>query len=92
SAKSGATSTADYAQNITRTNIRNNLTTYANNLATYLRSNMPAATVDDVVGGKSIDLIYGAIPHYTSPPLQNTVYALQDQTDVPISMKPTLRI
>ncbi|ABB08532.1 RHS repeat-associated core domain-containing protein [Burkholderia lata] len=92
SAKSGATITADYVQNINRTNIRNNLTTYANNLATYLRANMPTATLDDVVGGKSIDLIYGAIPHYTSPPLQNTAYALQDQTDVPISMKVTLRI
>ncbi|WP_254640740.1 RHS repeat-associated core domain-containing protein [Burkholderia sp. GbtcB21] len=92
SAKSGASITANYVQNINRTNIRNNLTTYANNLAAYLRANMPTATVDDVVGGKSIDLIYGAIPHYTSPPLQNTAYALQDQTDVPISMKATLRI
>lgn len=92
SATSGATITTDYAQNINRTNIRNNLTTYANNLAGYLRANMPTATIDDVVGGKAIDLIYGTIPHYTSPPLQNTAYALQDETDVPISMKPTLRI
>lgn len=92
SAKSGATITTDYVQNINRTNIRNNLTSYANNLAGYLRANMPTATVDDVVGGKSIDLIYGAIPHYTSPPLQNTAYALQDETDVPVSMKPTLRV
>lgn len=46
SAQSGATITADYVQNINRTNIRNNLTTYANNLANYLRANKPAATLD----------------------------------------------
>ncbi|WP_181155272.1 hypothetical protein [Burkholderia multivorans] len=52
SATSGATINANYVQNLNRTNIRNNLTTYANNLAAYLRANMPTATIDDVVGGK----------------------------------------
>jgi RHS repeat-associated protein len=53
---------------------------------------MPTATVDDVVGGKSIDLVYGAITHYTSPPLQDTAYPLQDLADIPNSLKPTLRV
>jgi hypothetical protein len=50
-AKSGATITADYVQGINRTNIRNTLTTYANTLATHLRTNLPAGPLDDVIVG-----------------------------------------
>ena len=92
SAESGATITGNYVQNINRSNIRNNLTAYANTLAGYLRTNLPAATLNDVVGGKSLDQVYGAIPHYTSPPLQDTNFPVQDLADIPDSMKPTLRI
>ncbi|MFM0047294.1 RHS repeat-associated core domain-containing protein [Paraburkholderia sediminicola] len=92
SAESGATITSNYVQNINRNNIRNNLTTYASTLAGYLRANLPAATLDDVVGGKSLDQVYGAIPHYTSPPLQDTAFPLQDLVDIPNSLKPTLRV
>ncbi|MFM0642220.1 DUF6531 domain-containing protein [Paraburkholderia metrosideri] len=92
SAESGATITGNSVQNLNRNNIRNNLTAYANNLAGYLRTNLPAATLDDVVGGKSLDQVYGAIPHYTSPPLQDTDFPLQDLADIPDSMKPTLRV
>lgn len=53
-AKSGATSTADYIQNLNRNNIRNNLTTYSHNLISYLRQNKPTATLDDVLGGKKL--------------------------------------
>lgn len=53
-AKSGSTSTSDYIQNLNRTNIRNNLTSYSNNLISYLRQNKPSATLDDVIGGQRL--------------------------------------
>ncbi|MDQ0612258.1 RHS repeat-associated protein [Variovorax sp. W1I1] len=91
SAQSGATVTADYVQNISRTNIRNNLTTYANNLATYLRANKPAATLDDVVGGKTIVPFYGALRD-TALPRQNTGWGTEEWTDIPNNYKITLRV
>jgi RHS repeat-associated protein len=92
SAESGATVTSNYVQNINRNNIRNSLTAYATNLAGYLRTNIPTATLDDVVGGKSLDQVYGSIPHYTTPPLQDTAFPLQDLADIPNAMKPTLEV
>lgn len=53
-AKSGSTSNVDYIQNLNRTNIRNDLTTYSNNLISYLRKNKPVASLDDVIGGKQL--------------------------------------
>ena len=64
-AKSGATSTTDYIQNLNRTNIRSNLTTYSNNLITYLRQNKPTATLDDVLGGKQLQEVM-SFPRDTS--------------------------
>jgi hypothetical protein len=54
SAVAGATTTADYVQNINRANVRNSLTAYSNNLIAYLRQNKPSADLDDIVGGKTI--------------------------------------
>lgn len=54
SAMVGAESDPNYIRYINRTNIRNNLNTYASNLATWLRINKPTATLDDVIGGTSI--------------------------------------
>ncbi|MDQ0612255.1 RHS repeat-associated protein [Variovorax sp. W1I1] len=91
SAQSGATITADYAQNINRANIRSNLTTYANNLATYLRSNKPTATLDDLIGGKTIDQFYSAL-RQTALPYQRAGTTTEEFTDLPTSYKPTLRV
>ncbi|MBT2336215.1 RHS repeat protein [Variovorax paradoxus] len=91
SAQSGAAITADYVQNINRTNIRNNLTTYANNLTNYLRANKPLATLDDVVGGKTITPFYGALRD-TALPRQNTGWGAQEFADLPSYFKPTLRV
>ncbi|KQP17019.1 RHS repeat-associated core domain-containing protein [Pseudorhodoferax sp. Leaf265] len=93
SALSGATSTADYVQNLNRTNIRNNLTTYANNLATHLRTNQPAGTLDDVLGGTTI------VPHsagnlrQTALPYQVTTVPLTEWAgELPDSFRTTLNI
>ena len=93
SAKTGATVTANYVQGINRTNIRNNLTAYANTLATYLRSNNPTAQLDDVVGGMAITPHGGGALRQTTLPYQDTSVALTEWTgDIPANYKPTLRI
>ncbi|MXS80217.1 RHS repeat protein, partial [Nitrosomonas sp. GH22] len=91
-AKSGATVTADYVQNINRTNIRNNLTTYSNNLANYLRTNLPAGTLDDVIGGKTITPHTGAALRQATLPYQDTGVALTEWVNIPANYSPTLRI
>ncbi|MBX9670688.1 MAG: transglutaminase domain-containing protein, partial [Candidatus Obscuribacterales bacterium] len=53
-AKSGATTTADYVQNLNRANIRSNLSTMTDNLVSWIRTNNHAAGVDDILGGKTI--------------------------------------
>jgi len=91
-ATAGATSTADYVQNFNRTNVRNNLTTYANNLASYLRSNVPAGALDDAIGGMAINPHTGGNLRQTTLPYQDTGVALTEWTDISNSYKPTLRI
>ncbi|PLX61400.1 DUF6531 domain-containing protein, partial [Sedimenticola selenatireducens] len=91
-ARSGATINTNYAQGINRTNIRNNLTTYANNLATYLRSNKPAGVLDDVLGGKTITPHSGGNLRQTTLPYQDTSVALTEWVNIPSNYSPTLRI
>ena len=92
-AKTGTTVTADYVQGVNRTNIRNNLTTYANNLTSYLRTNLPAAVLEDVVGGMTINPHTGGNLRQTVLPYQDTTVALTEWTaDIPANYRPTLRI
>ncbi|MDQ5933429.1 MAG: hypothetical protein QG574_727 [Cyanobacteriota bacterium erpe_2018_sw_21hr_WHONDRS-SW48-000092_B_bin.40] len=91
-AQSGATVTADYVQNMNRTNIRNDLTTFSTNLANWIKTNDPDAQVDDLIGGQSIN-------EPTLPVLQTTLpYQAPGDTptvwtgDVPASFKPTLQV
>lgn len=92
-ATSGATVTADYVQNINRANVRSNLATYSTNLATHLRANYPAGTLDDIVGGMQIVPHSGAALRQTVLPYQDTTLALTEwATDIPVNYKPTLRI
>jgi len=49
---------------INRTNVRRDLTTYSNNLISYIKANNPAATTNDIIGGSTIDLL----PPYAPPP------------------------
>lgn len=60
-ARSGATITADYTQNINRAGIHSSLAAYAGNLATTLRANYPTASLDDVLGGMSVVPSTGAL-------------------------------
>ncbi|SFW32346.1 Transglutaminase-like superfamily protein, partial [Nitrosovibrio sp. Nv17] len=92
-ARSGATITADYIQGANRTNIRNNLNAYATTLANYLRTNYPAGTLDDIIGGKTIVPYTGAPLRQTSLPYQDMSVPLTEWTGyIPDAYKPTLRI
>ncbi|MDR1423804.1 MAG: DUF6531 domain-containing protein [Azoarcus sp.] len=92
-ARSGATITSDYVQNINRTNVRNRLNTYATNLADTLRANKPAATLDDVIGGKRIVPHDGTALRQTELPYQDDSVTPEVWTgEIPASYKPTLQI
>ena len=55
-------------RNINRSNLRNDLTGYANNLVNYILANNPAWTLNDVVGGKTIQYLTGSPLRQTSLP------------------------
>jgi hypothetical protein len=60
-AESGATidPNGDFVQNMNRTNIRDDLTAFSTNLATWIKANKPDAQVEDILGGtvnKSTDV------------------------------------
>jgi YD repeat-containing protein len=65
-----------FVQNENRTNLRAQLATYANSLVSYIRSNSPAATLDDVIGGRKIVPLAG--------PVRLTHLPYQDPLDVPV--------
>jgi hypothetical protein len=48
------TITSNSIQGVNRANLRNDLTAYSNNLASYIKTNLPAAGVSDIVGGGTI--------------------------------------
>src|SRR5207245_602909 len=54
--------------NINRANIRSDLASYANNLVVYIKNNNPAWTLNDVVGGKTIQYLTGSPIRWTSLP------------------------
>ncbi|WP_354084496.1 RHS repeat-associated core domain-containing protein [Bradyrhizobium sp. S3.3.6] len=56
-AESGSTITSNSIQSVNGANINNALTGYANNLVSFIKSNLPAATLKDVIGGKYIQPI-----------------------------------
>ncbi len=54
-ARSGATVTADYIQNLNRTNVRNDMQTMAMNLHNWIKTNNHGATTDNILGGRTIN-------------------------------------
>ena len=91
SATSGATITSNYAQNINRANVRNNLASLTNSLVSYINTSAPTATVDDILGGRTINkqttqLRQTALP-YLRPSTTPTTW-----TDIPDNYKSTLGV
>ncbi|MBX9879718.1 MAG: transglutaminase family protein, partial [Candidatus Obscuribacterales bacterium] len=90
-ANSGSTLTSDYVQNINDANIQTNLRDYSMNLVNWIKTNMPAASVDQILGGHSI------VP--TSMPLRQTSLPYHDNTltttivaSLPDNVKATIKI
>ena len=86
----GATVVADYVQNINATNLHGTLAAYANNLASYVRANLPDGGLDDLIGGLSIAPL-GATPirDLAHPLLQA---AGSTWVDIPNSHRTSLRV
>lgn len=55
----GGTVTADYVQSMSEPNVRNKLRDYTTNLLAYLQNNYPNASVEEIIGGHSIDTLSG---------------------------------
>jgi hypothetical protein len=69
-AESGTTITPNSIQNVNSANIHNALAGYANNLVSYIRTNIPTATLKDVIGGKYIQPITQPYTPQTSLPYE----------------------
>ncbi|MDZ4150765.1 MAG: DUF6531 domain-containing protein, partial [Methylicorpusculum sp.] len=91
-AKTGTTQTPDYVQGINRNNIRNNLTAYATNLATYIRTNQPAGTLDDIVGGAVIQPTSGTLRQATLPYQDASAAVTEWVGEIPDTYKPSLQV
>jgi RHS repeat-associated protein len=87
-AMAGATRTSTSISGINRTNVRNDLQTYAGSLANYIRTSAPSASVADIVGGRSI-VPTGRV-RQTSLPYQNG--APTESATIPATFQPTLTI
>ena len=94
SAKSGASYTPGFSiQNVNATNIASSLTSYANNLVTYIRANNPTATPRDVLGGNYIKPLTQSYALPTSLAYQTPGTTPVTWTgDVPDERRTTLRV
>jgi len=89
-ALSGATIGTDSIQNINQTNLEASLTGYADNLAAEIRTSYPAATLEDIVGGRTIDPLT-SFPRVTSFPTEQTIYEVWT-VDIPAAYRNTIQI
>ena len=91
SAETGATITSSSIAGLNRANVRSNLTTYANNLVQFIRTNNPAAATADIVGGKTIiPLALGTQQRQTS--LSYAVGTVTNEPTIPSSFRTTLSL
>jgi RHS repeat-associated protein len=92
SAETGTTLTSDYIQNVNRTNLRNTLTSYSNNLVSYIKSQTSPLSLDQVVGGRNINPASGTPLRQTSLPNQTPGVTPTSWTDIPTAYITTLRV
>lgn len=91
-ATSGATVTSDYVQNLNRSNIRDDLEEFTDNLIDYIKTNKPDATTDDVIGGRTINPQSGTVRNTAHPSLQSGTSVTTWATDIPNAYKATLNV
>ena len=91
-AKSGATVTSDYVQNLNRSNIRDDLEDFTDNLISYIETNDPDATTADVIGGREIVAQSGTVRDTAHPDLQSGTTVTTWSTDIPNTYNATLNV
>ncbi|MGE0265099.1 MAG: RHS repeat-associated core domain-containing protein [Candidatus Obscuribacterales bacterium] len=91
-ATSGATVATDYVQDINRSNIRGDLDDLTDNLISYIQSNNPDASTDDVLGGRTIDALTGTVRDTSHPELRSGTTPTTWSTDIPASYNATLNV
>lgn len=90
-ARSGATITADYVQNMNRANIRSDMQTLSTNLFDWIQANNPGATTEQILGGRAInDISLGQ--RITSLPYQKVGVTPTEWTSIPNSYKAVLHV
>ena len=90
-ARSGATITSDYAKDIHRANLRDDLDDYTANLVSWIKSNNPDATLDDILGGRTIVATSGTLRN-TSLAYERSGTSATTWTAIPDSYKTTLGV
>ncbi|MBN9397273.1 MAG: RHS repeat protein [Candidatus Melainabacteria bacterium] len=90
-ARSGATITADYVKSLNRANIRNDLSTMTTTLVNWIKTNNHAASVEDLLGGKSINAITTG-QRLTALPYQKPGTTPTEWTSIPAGYKATLNL
>lgn len=92
-AESGSTITSNSIQNVNSTNIHSSLIGYTNRLVNYIRSNIPTATLEDVIGGKYIQPITQPYSPSTSLTYETAGDTPQIWTgDIPNAYRTTMEI
>ncbi len=90
-ARSGATITSDYVQNMNRGNIRSDMQTMSMNLFNWIQANNPGATTEQILGGREInDITLGQ--RITSLPYERPSGTVTEWSSIPNSYKVTLHV
>ena len=79
-ALSGATVTSNYIRSVNGANIDNDLADYAANLVEYIKSHHPSATLEDIVGGRSV-IPVDVVPRQPSLPYQLSIIVRGQEID-----------
>ena len=77
-----STGSTPYVQGINRSNIRDDLVSYSDNLVSYINTNMPAASTHDIIGGQG-DII--ALVPYTPPSSGATKWGVTALSNVAVT-------
>jgi len=92
-ATSGATITSDYVENINRTNIRDNLDDLTMNLVNYIKTNAHGATMDEILGGRTINQYDASVPlRQTAHPFLKAGTTPTVWTSIPNAYRATFRV
>ena len=88
-ASAGTTIQPTYVQNINKANLTADMNSYSTNLVNYIRSNLPAATMKEVIGGRTI-VPTTTVPRQTSLPYPSEI--AYEWAEIPNAYKVLLRI